>query len=435
MEGICQNRQGLIYMGKSLEDNHSLLACNIQNGSTLQMILCPVDKFDILICTMNGYLIKLEARSWYTIRDIKLIVEGMKDIDATKQRLFCDVTELEDSLMLSECRIFDRTILHLQVDINPQLKSIPILANDLQKVYLLMSRTNKDEPLNFGFEETREEKEEETSPSGGNDSSFLEDQQVVTNQPNDRFLPELRYSAKKRRAPTVRVANILSDETCFYAHRACVQRWCNEKGDIMCEICHEPYKPDYTAPPRPNPDETTIDISGGWTIIGTPLDLCDPRILAMAAEQRHFLEAEYHEYAATNATGTTFCRSAALIARIEAMEGISQNRQGLVYMGKSVEDNHSLLACNIQNGSTLQMILCPVDKFDILICTMNGHLIKLEARSWYTIRDIKLIVEGMKDIDATKQRLFCDVTELEGSVTLSECRIFDRTILHLHVEI
>ncbi|ONK79021.1 uncharacterized protein A4U43_C01F2060 [Asparagus officinalis] len=65
---------------------------------------------------------------------------------------------------------------------------------------------------------------------------------------------------------------------------ACVQRWCNEKGDIMCEICHEPYKPDYTAPPRPNPDETTIDISGVWTIIGTPLELCDPRILAMAAE-------------------------------------------------------------------------------------------------------------------------------------------------------
>ncbi|XP_020259610.1 uncharacterized protein LOC109836128 [Asparagus officinalis] len=80
---------------------------------------------------------------------------------------------------------------------------------------------------------------------------------------------------------------------CTYAHRACVQRWCNEKGDIMCEICLEPYKPDYTAPPRPNPYETTIDISGGWTITGTPLDLCVPRTLAMAAEQRHFLEAEY----------------------------------------------------------------------------------------------------------------------------------------------
>ncbi|KAJ6820510.1 uncharacterized protein M6B38_353825 [Iris pallida] len=98
-----------------------------------------------------------------------------------------------------------------------------------------------------------------------------------------------------------------------YAHRACVQRWCNEKGDITCEICHEGYKPGYTAPPRVQPADTTIDISGGWTITGTPLDFRDPRILAMTAAQRHFLEAEYDEYAATNASGAAFCRSAALI--------------------------------------------------------------------------------------------------------------------------
>uniref|UniRef100_M1D087 Membrane associated ring finger 1,8 n=1 Tax=Solanum tuberosum TaxID=4113 RepID=M1D087_SOLTU len=24
-----------------------------------------------------------------------------------------------------------------------------------------------------------------------------------------------------------------------YAHRRCVQRWCNEKGDTICEICHQ----------------------------------------------------------------------------------------------------------------------------------------------------------------------------------------------------
>nr|GLL41649.1 uncharacterized protein LOC104222520 [Ipomoea trifida] len=33
-----------------------------------------------------------------------------------------------------------------------------------------------------------------------------------------------------------------------YAHRGCVQRWCNEKGDTVCEICHQWFKPDYTAP-------------------------------------------------------------------------------------------------------------------------------------------------------------------------------------------
>ncbi|XP_043724535.1 uncharacterized protein LOC122671405 isoform X2 [Telopea speciosissima] len=92
-----------------------------------------------------------------------------------------------------------------------------------------------------------------------------------------------------------------------FAHRKCVQRWCNEKGDIICEICHQPYQPGYTAPPPPpQSEDTAIDISA-------PLDLHDPRLLAMAAAERHFLEAEYDEYAATNASGAAFCRSAALI--------------------------------------------------------------------------------------------------------------------------
>lgn len=97
-----------------------------------------------------------------------------------------------------------------------------------------------------------------------------------------------------------------------YAHRKCVQHWCNEKGDITCEICHQPYQPGYTAPP-PRPEETAIDIGGGWTISGTPLDLRDPRLLAIAEAERQFLEAEYDDYAASNASGAVFCRSAALI--------------------------------------------------------------------------------------------------------------------------
>ncbi|KAM6547319.1 hypothetical protein CsatB_018995 [Cannabis sativa] len=98
-----------------------------------------------------------------------------------------------------------------------------------------------------------------------------------------------------------------------YAHRKCVQHWCNEKGDTICEICHQPYQPGYTAPPPPpNPDETAIDIGGGWTISGTPLEL-DPRLLAIAEAERHFLEAEYDDYAASSASGAAYCRSVALI--------------------------------------------------------------------------------------------------------------------------
>ncbi|KAL4569519.1 hypothetical protein LXL04_025158 [Taraxacum kok-saghyz] len=84
-----------------------------------------------------------------------------------------------------------------------------------------------------------------------------------------------------------------------YAHRKCVQHWCNEKGDIICEICHQPYQPGYIAPPpRPCMDETTIDIGEAWQI---------------SEADRQYLEAEYDDYNSTNASGAAFCRSAVLI--------------------------------------------------------------------------------------------------------------------------
>ncbi|XP_047312110.1 E3 ubiquitin-protein ligase MARCHF3-like isoform X2 [Impatiens glandulifera] len=94
-----------------------------------------------------------------------------------------------------------------------------------------------------------------------------------------------------------------------FAHRKCVQQWCNEKGGTTCEICHKPYEPDYTAP-GPLPEETTIDISE-WN---PAMDFHDARIFAMAEAERHFLEAEYNDYSVTSATtGAAFLRSVALI--------------------------------------------------------------------------------------------------------------------------
>ncbi|XP_021807579.1 uncharacterized protein LOC110751414 [Prunus avium] len=98
-----------------------------------------------------------------------------------------------------------------------------------------------------------------------------------------------------------------------YAHRKCVQHWCNEKGDTTCEICHQTYQPGYTAPPRPPSDETTIEIGGGWTLSGTPLSLDDPRILSIAEAERQYLDTEYDEYSASSSSGAPFFRSAALI--------------------------------------------------------------------------------------------------------------------------
>ncbi|KAE9598221.1 putative aminoacyltransferase, E1 ubiquitin-activating enzyme [Lupinus albus] len=36
--------------------------------------------------------------------------------------------------------------------------------------------------------------------------------------------------------------------TIKFAHRDCIQKWCNEKGSTICEICLQEYEPGYTAP-------------------------------------------------------------------------------------------------------------------------------------------------------------------------------------------
>ncbi|XP_051210207.1 uncharacterized protein [Lolium perenne] len=58
-----------------------------------------------------------------------------------------------------------------------------------------------------------------------------------------------------------RICQDENDETCMeapcsckgslkYAHRTCVQRWCDEKGDTICEICLQQFTPNYTAPSK-----------------------------------------------------------------------------------------------------------------------------------------------------------------------------------------
>lgn len=55
---------------------------------------------------------------------------------------------------------------------------------------------------------------------------------------------------------------------------------------------------------------------GVWQISGTPLDMHDPRLLAIAEAERQLFEADYDDYNGTNSSGTAFCRSAALIVSV-----------------------------------------------------------------------------------------------------------------------
>ncbi|XP_059655130.1 uncharacterized protein LOC132302297 isoform X2 [Cornus florida] len=92
--------------------------------------------------------------------------------------------------------------------------------------------------------------------------------------------------------------------TLKFAHRKCIQKWCNKKGDITCEICNQVYSPNYTLPlARSDPDVMAIDIRQAW---GQHINLRDSHFLALAAVERQFLQSEYEDYAVTN-NGSIAC--------------------------------------------------------------------------------------------------------------------------------
>ncbi|XP_068638733.1 uncharacterized protein [Aristolochia californica] len=97
-----------------------------------------------------------------------------------------------------------------------------------------------------------------------------------------------------------------------YAHRKCVQRWCNEKGDTMCEICHQQFKPGYTAPPQLfQYGGIPMNFRGNWEI--SRRDIHNSQFIAMVATDRDFLDSDYDNYSSTNTRSLVCCRTVAAI--------------------------------------------------------------------------------------------------------------------------
>ncbi|MBA0847678.1 hypothetical protein Goshw_021250 [Gossypium schwendimanii] len=96
-----------------------------------------------------------------------------------------------------------------------------------------------------------------------------------------------------------------------YAHRKCVQRWCNEKGDIVCEICHQQFKPGYTAPPPLfHYGSVPMNFRGNWEISSG--DLPTPHFITVVTEDRDFLETEIDDYSAPRSRSLICCRVIAI---------------------------------------------------------------------------------------------------------------------------
>ncbi|CAI8605493.1 unnamed protein product [Vicia faba] len=93
--------------------------------------------------------------------------------------------------------------------------------------------------------------------------------------------------------------------TLQYAHRICVQRWCNEKGDTTCEIFQQQFK-GYTAPQAP-----LFHYRGNWEIPRVGFN--NHQFIALFPANHEFLDFNF-EYSAPSTRSRVFIRIVAIIS-------------------------------------------------------------------------------------------------------------------------
>ncbi|KAG0454806.1 hypothetical protein HPP92_023756 [Vanilla planifolia] len=97
-----------------------------------------------------------------------------------------------------------------------------------------------------------------------------------------------------------------------YAHRKCVQQWCNEKGDTTCEICLQQFKPGYTVSSQVfHCGEIPMNFRGRWEVYRR--EVHNSEIITMVPSDRNF-DSDYEYYSLSSSRSAIYCRSIAIIS-------------------------------------------------------------------------------------------------------------------------
>ncbi|KAL0733193.1 hypothetical protein Bca4012_009403 [Brassica carinata] len=118
-------------------------------------------------------------------------------------------------------------------------------------------------------------------------------------------------------------------------------------------------------------------------------------------------------------------------AKIEHMEGIPSDKQGLIFVGYQMKDYLTVSDYNIQEDSTLHLVLRSGGFMQIFVTFLTGKTISLAVQTSSTVDNVKTIIHHKVGFPTNRQKLlFAGYHQMEGDSTLADYNIQKDSTLH-----
>ncbi|XP_033222186.1 polyubiquitin-like [Belonocnema kinseyi] len=413
--------QRLLYTGDILNEERTISSYKIRENSVLNLDLRFRDDLKIKVKAKNGSTATFELQTQTLIEDIKFKLKGKEGFSSNLENfaLFFSGRELEGRKSLSFYKIADGSTLFLdfldqkmkRISIKTNSKTIRMDYNPADKVSTIKSEIERLEGIPIFLQRLKFNNEEM------NNHNSLESYQIKIDSclQLDLCYQEMQIMIQNRTGK-IRNFDVKASDT-IQEIKAKIQEkdGFNPKHQYLLfegeELENEKSLSDYNIRTKSTLHLVLTSDANLDEQMQIFVRTMDGRSIICDVEPSDTIEN--------------------LKIRIQEKEGVSQYQQHLIFKGKAMEDDKSLLACNIEKDSTLYLILCLPKKKEIFVQNASGSTINLEVNPADTIEDVKAKISEKEGILICHQRLIYGSKLLVNNKTIIEYGICERATLRL----